>query len=144
MGANNGDFAAGHGGGTTINYLPHTDKNGNSMHAFQMRDAHDNLLGHLNLDSSGMIQQIETRPEFRRQGIATALYNHAVAASQTNPAIPTPRHSGSRTPSGNAWTKAVTKKSGEELVPQRTKVSPSTYTMRAAMWEMMLPLSRGE
>jgi len=144
MGANNGDFAAGHSGDAKIAYEPYTDKNGNTMHAFQMRDAHDNLLGHLNLDSSGMIQQIETRPEFRRQGIATALYNHAVAASQTNPAIPTPRHSGSRTPSGNAWARAVARRSNEPLVPQRTKVSPSTYAMRAAMWEMMLPLSRGK
>jgi GNAT superfamily N-acetyltransferase len=144
MGANNGDFATGHSGGTNIAYEPYTDKNGNTMHTFQMRDTNDNLLGHLSLDASGMIQQIETRPEYRRQGIATMLYNHAVAASQTNPAIPTPRHSSSRTPSGNAWAKAVARQSNEPLVPQSKKVSPDTYTMRAAMWEMMLPLSRGE
>ena len=43
---------------TTINYIPHTNRDGEPMHAFQMRDSRDNLLGHLNLDKSGVIEQI--------------------------------------------------------------------------------------
>jgi GNAT superfamily N-acetyltransferase len=145
MGANNADFQAGHGQ-YPITYIPHTGKDGKQWHAFQMRDNHDNLLGHLNLDSTGLIEQVETHPEVRRQGIATALYNAAKEASLKDPSIPAPRHSSNRTQLGDRWAKSVAttegaplqKLSGGRVVPK------DTYQMRGAMWEMMMPLNKGK
>jgi hypothetical protein len=126
----------------TITYLPHVDRDGNPHHAFQMRDQRGNLLGHLNLNEHGTIVQVETRPEVRRQGIATALYNYAKSASEKDPSIPAPKHASSRTPSGNSWARAVVKSEGGTIQPPTHKVSNSTYAMRGAMWEMMLPLQK--
>jgi GNAT superfamily N-acetyltransferase len=147
MGRNNADFQGGQGlpSDHVINYIPHEDRDGNKMHAWQMRDSHGNLLGHLNINHWGAIEQIETHPEFRRQGIATALYNAAKDANRHDPSIPAPVHSSARTPSGNAWAKSVSKAEGKELKPLQShnRVSPKTYDMRGAMWEMKLPLNRG-
>ena len=148
MGANNADFQAGHGetGPRTIKYLPHENREGEPMHAFQMRDAYGNLLGHLNLDDTGQIEQVETHPEVRRQGIATTLYNHAKDVNEKDPSIPAPKHSGSRTQLGDRWAKAIAKAEGAHLQPlgSRGVVPKNTYQMRGAMWEMMLPLKKGE
>lgn len=129
-----------------ITYIPHTNRDGKPMHAFQMRDVHGNLLGHLNLDNSGLIEQIETHPEVRRQGIATTLYNYAKDASAKDPSIPAPRHSSARTQLGDRWAKSVTKAEGVPLQPLGggRVVPKDTYTMRGAMWEMMLPLQKGD
>jgi hypothetical protein len=145
MGANNAEFAAGHGQ-YPITYIPHTNRNGEPMHAFQMRDSRDNLLGHLNLDKSGVIEQIETHPEVRRQGIATALYNYAKEASAKDPSIPAPRHSSARTQLGDRWAKSIARTEGVPLQPLGggRVVPKDTYTMRGAMWEMMLPLNKGD
>jgi GNAT superfamily N-acetyltransferase len=143
MGANNSDFQAGHGQ-YPITYIPHTNRDGDPMHAFQMRDDLGNLLGHLNLDKTGVIEQIETHPEVRRQGIATALYNYAKDASSKDPSIPAPRQSGARTQLGDRWAKSITKAEGVPLKPLGggRVVPKDTYTMRGAMWEMMLPLKK--
>jgi hypothetical protein len=131
---------------TRIEYIPHTNRDGEPMHAFQMRDHRGNLLGHLNLDKGGSIEQIETHPEVRRQGIATTLYNYAKDASAKDPSIPAPRHSSARTQLGDRWAKAVTKAEGTSLQPLGggRVVPKDTYTMRGAMWEMMLPLQKGD
>lgn len=145
MGRNNEDFSSGYGGvgEHTIQHIPHVDKYGENMHAWQMRDSNDNLLGHLNLHSDGTIAQIETHPEVRRHGIATALYSAAKEAATKDPSIPMIKHSGSRTPSGDRWARAVAKSEGEDLKPPSWKVSADTYSMRGAMWEMMMPLNKG-
>jgi hypothetical protein len=96
------------------------------------------------MNASGTIYQIETHSEVRRHGIATALYNYAKEASQKDSSIPAPKHSNLRTPSGNSWAKAVSKSEGTELKPPSKKVSPQTYQLRGAMWEMMLPLDKGD
>ena len=127
-----------------IEYIPHEDRNGNKMHAWQMRDSKGNLLGHLNIDSSGLIEQVETHPEVRRQGIATALYNAAKEASLKDPSIPMIRHSSNRTQLGDRWAKSISKTEGSDLRPlSGGRVVPKdTYQMRGAMWEMMLPLQK--
>ena len=61
----------------------------------------------MGLSNSGRIEFIETHPDLRRQGLATKL--HAVVADLATeiPGIPTPKHSDSRTPSGDAWARSV-------------------------------------
>lgn len=145
MGANHAEFSGGYGGvgDHTISHIPHEDRDGRPAHAFQMRDSVGNLLGHLNLDEHGVIQQVETHQEVRRHGIATALYNAAKDASAKDSSIPAPKHSSSRTTAGNSWARAVAKSEGQTIQPPSHKVSADTYAMRGAMWEMMLPLNKG-
>jgi GNAT superfamily N-acetyltransferase len=49
---------------------------------------------------SGKIAAIEVDPKFRRQGIATAMWNHANSVSPVT-------HGETRTPEGDAWAKSV-------------------------------------
>lgn len=58
-------------------------------------------------EREGTVSSIDVAPEFQRQGIATAMWNHAKRLSQSNPSIPTPIHSDFRTPEGDAWAKST-------------------------------------
>lgn len=64
---------------------------------------------------SGSIEDIRTREDMRRKGIATATYKAAqkIAAEK---GIKSPKHSAKRTEEGEAWAKST----GEEL-PKRKK-----------------------
>lgn len=57
-------------------------------------------------DDTGKIEHIMVNNDRRRQGIATAMWNRAHQLSQERN-IPAPQHSSQRTPSGDAWAKAV-------------------------------------
>ena len=85
-------------------------------------------VGNLYLDKEGGINAVETRPEFRRKGIATNLLEMAQHAASEDPEIPTPKHSASRTASGDKWAKAV----GGEL-PKRSVISNAQF--RGQRWE---------
>ena len=58
-------------------------------------------LGNETKNGTRKIRNIYIRPEFRRQGIATGLYNYAVANELK------PRHSADRTDEGDAWAKSL-------------------------------------
>jgi ribosomal protein S18 acetylase RimI-like enzyme len=51
----------------------------------------------------GKVLMVETEPEFRRQGVATALWNEA----HSRGIKPAPVHSTEQTKSGAAWAKKV-------------------------------------
>lgn len=57
-------------------------------------------------DDTGEVEHIMVNNDRRRQGIATAMWNRAHQLSQERN-VPAPQHSSRRTPSGDAWAKAV-------------------------------------
>ena len=59
------------------------------------------------LDHQGKVLAVETHPKLRRQGLATKLWSEAQQHSQETPGVPEPKHSGTRTRSGEAWAKKV-------------------------------------
>jgi GNAT superfamily N-acetyltransferase len=59
-------------------------------------------IGYLNWDDSHRIMTIEVDPEYRRQGIATAMFNWA--KQNANPKL---RHSVELTDEGHAWGKSM-------------------------------------
>ena len=56
--------------------------------------------------TDGTIHDINVPKAYRRQGIATAVYNHAVTLANTQ-GITMPKHSPVRTPDGAAWAASV-------------------------------------
>ena len=62
-------------------------------------------LSNLNLGHDGEVLALETHPKYRRQGLATKLWNYAKLRSDIG--IPTPKHSTARTRQGEAWAKKV-------------------------------------
>lgn len=63
------------------------------------------LVGDMSLDaSSGEISGVNVREDYQRRGIASEMYELAKIAHQMFPNIhPHPKHSGDRTPQGDAW-----------------------------------------
>lgn len=71
--------------------------------------------GRLEWDAStGKILNVHVKPEYRRRGIATGMYNYAQGLDVIKPA-----HSSWRTDAGDAWAKSV---GGE--IPPRDPLSP--------------------
>lgn len=79
---------------------------GTSAHNYSMHEG-DDFVGTMGLHHDGSIQHIEIHPEKRRQGLATKLYKFGHEIHEDIDSIPAPKHSVSRTSSGNAWAKAV-------------------------------------
>lgn len=67
---------------------------------------HRGPMAQLVADEKGAITNIEVHPDFRRQGVATAMWNYA---NKVMPQFggPSPQHSEMRTPEGEAWAKSV-------------------------------------
>lgn len=63
-------------------------------------------------DIPGKIAYIHVEPEHQRNGLATAMYQHALDSGIT----PSPQHSPERSDAGEAWAKHV----GGEMPPRRT------------------------
>jgi GNAT superfamily N-acetyltransferase len=53
------------------------------------------------------IGNVEVKPEFQRQGIATGMLEHARLLAELNTRIPQPKHSNDRTTAGDAWARSV-------------------------------------
>jgi len=53
------------------------------------------------------IRNISVADDFRRQGVATALWNEGQRIAAENPRIPAPKHSAERTDAGDAWARSV-------------------------------------
>lgn len=75
-------------------------------HFFVMTDKESNkIVSNLTLDEKGKVSGVETHPEFRRQGLATKLWNYAKERSDMG--IPEPKHSTMRTKEGEEWAKKI-------------------------------------
>jgi ribosomal protein S18 acetylase RimI-like enzyme len=59
-----------------------------------------NVIARLRLETDGTIYGIWVKPEHRRKGIATQLWNYATANGYN------PQHSAERTTDGDAWAKS--------------------------------------
>jgi len=108
-------------GAHQITYFPHMDKA--FPHAWTLSDLKTNTaLSHLVLDHDGSVLSIETHPNHLREGLATKLWNSAKELSNSKKGMPAPKHSPSRTSSGDAFFKTV----GGEL-PKRSPVSSAQF-----------------
>lgn len=74
-------------------------------------EAYHNKAGHIaNLEwdrETGTIRNVDVAENHRRQGLATAMFNHAKELHSLNKNIPIPVHSAARTPEGDAWARSV-------------------------------------
>lgn len=78
-------------------------------------------MGALTWNDQGEIQGVHVKPQYRRRGVATGMFNAATElANSESEWIPTPEHSPNRTESGDAWAKAV-----GGVVPPLQNVLPS-------------------
>lgn len=100
MGANNADFL-----GITTHVIPDGDAtrveahhNGQQVGAFTWNTNHDSRW-------AGKIADVTVLPEYRRKGIATKMYQHAISHSEATGA-PYPEH-GSLSEDGEAWANKV-------------------------------------
>jgi len=87
----------------------HTPGPYHTVHAYQGKRE----VGKMSWDSD-RIANVYTKPAFRRQGIATALYGEAQRLHGEAMA-PAPKHSPTKTPEGEAWAQSV----GGETSPSR-------------------------
>lgn len=53
------------------------------------------------------IREVDVHPNFRRQGVATSLWNEGHRLASENAMIPAPKHSSDRTTAGDAWARSV-------------------------------------
>ena len=84
-------------------------------------------VGSLYLNHEGTVNSIETHPEHRRKGIATALWSVAQDAAKEDKDIPAPKHAAMRTDSGDKFAQSL----GGEL-PKRSPLNQSQF--RAGRW----------
>ena len=80
------------------------------------------MVGTMHQHKDGTVLAIEVHPEHRRQGVATKMWGMVNSLSRTTEGIPAPRHSSSRTPSGEKFAKSI----GGEL-PKRTVISQKQF-----------------
>ena len=106
--------AAWQSGDHKIEYHPNLTRQ--HPHFYLMSEAQTGKpVSNMALDHEGKVLAVETDPKKRRQGLATKLWNEAQQHSKDMPGVPEPKHSRTRTRSGEAWAKKV---GGE--VPPRT------------------------
>jgi len=84
-------------------------------HFYLMSEAQTGkYVSNMALNHEGKVLAVETDPKKRRQGLATKLWNEAQQHSKEMPGVPEPKHSQTRTRSGEAWAKKV----GGEVPPR--------------------------
>lgn len=74
------------------------------MHFVSLPDGPE--IGEVHIDNAGVVQWISVRKEYRRQGVATALWRYAQSVAGTihhGHKCPVPVHSPIRTTAGDAW-----------------------------------------
>jgi GNAT superfamily N-acetyltransferase len=85
-------------------------------------DPTDKMVGSMHQHKDGAVSSVEVHPEHRRKGLATKMWNMVSDLSKQDESIPAPKHSSSRTASGDKFAKAV---GGE--VPKRTVISQRQF-----------------
>jgi len=114
-------------GGHQISYVPGLNKQ--SPHAWSLSDLKTQTpLSQMILDNDGRMLSIETHPKHRRKGHATKLWESATQLSDPKKGMPVPKHSASRTPLGDKFSKSV----GGDL-PKRSPVSAAQF--RGFRWD---------
>lgn len=91
-----------------------------SQHGILARQDDGTEIGRL-VWNSRHIGNVEVKPEFQRQGIATGMIEHARLLAELNHRIPQPKHSDDRTEAGDAWARSV----GGRLPRRRQEEEPS-------------------
>jgi len=109
---------------------------GTADHNYGLWEADDKykagaFVGTMGLHDDGTISHIEIHPEKRRLGLATKLYKFGHDLSEEIPSIPAPKHSESRTASGDAWAHAV----GGSMPEAHTHVE--THNYRSNRWQSL-------
>lgn len=106
-------FDAGSSDTSSLNYqfIPaHEEPNCNChgpYHAVKAYDG-DAFVGNLSWHPhTGEISDLYVRPDYRRQGIATKMWNHAYYSATQGLKIIAPQHSASRTTLGDRWARSV-------------------------------------
>jgi GNAT superfamily N-acetyltransferase len=95
-------------GGLIARYSLH-NPNDRGFHTIDVMDKDYNDVGHLRWSNLGPINYVGVIPEYRRRGVATAMYQlgHQLAREYSDRVNSGPEHSRDRTPEGDAWAKAV-------------------------------------
>ena len=101
MGRNNADFEG-------VTYSHTASDHGALVHA---NHPEKGTIGALLLRHDGEVRNVVVKDEYRRKGIATGMWNHAVKAGLN------PQHSESRTYLGNLWAKSVGGEAPENQLP---------------------------
>lgn len=91
-------------------------------------DPSNMIVGSMHQHRDGEVSSIEVHPKHRRQGLATKMWNIVSEISKKDKSIPTPKHSESRTASGDKFAKAI---GGD--VPKRQVISASQF--RDSRWD---------
>lgn len=80
---------------------------GANLHSVEAVNSDNELVGHIEWDAnSGRIGMVHTAPEYRKLGVATAMWQHAHTLADVTGITP-PQHSSSRTLEGDLWAKKV-------------------------------------
>lgn len=79
--------------------------------------------------SRGEISTVALLPEYQGHGVATEMLNHAKSLSESNPDIPAPQHSASRSPAGSAWAEKTGGRIPENSEPQSSFNEQSTRSL---------------
>jgi ribosomal protein S18 acetylase RimI-like enzyme len=58
-------------------------------------------------DQGGKITELYVGKDFRRQGVATGMMEHARRIAKENPNVPEPQHNQFRSRAGDAWARKV-------------------------------------
>jgi len=85
-------------------------------------DPSNKIVGSMHQHKDGEVSSVEVHPKHRRTGLATKMWNMVSDLSKQNDSIPAPKHSSSRTASGDKFAKAI---GGE--VPKRQVISAAQF-----------------
>jgi GNAT superfamily N-acetyltransferase len=85
-------------------------------------DPKNKMVGSMHQHRDGTVLSVEVHPDHRRQGLATKMWGIVDSLSKQDESIPAPKHSGSRTASGDKFAKSI----GGEL-PKRTVISQAQF-----------------
>jgi GNAT superfamily N-acetyltransferase len=59
------------------------------------------------MNDDGQISHLDVKPEYRRKGLATKLFQKARELSEKDDSIASPQHSPMRSEDGDAWARAI-------------------------------------
>jgi hypothetical protein len=92
--------------GTQFSYSKEDYGESSPMHQIVANTEEGIPVGTLKWDKR-RIRELDVSPDFRREGIATAMWQEGHRLASENTRIPKPRHSSDRTEAGDAWAKSV-------------------------------------